>query len=59
MAKSKSQTYPYCEHNRMGDSCEDCAYQRAVAEGQPVSPVAPAETRAAAEKRAADGAASA
>ena len=52
-----TEIYPYCEHNRMGDSCEDCAYLRAQEAGLPVPPVTPAQTRAMAEKRAEESAA--
>jgi len=47
-------SYHYCEHNRMGDACEDCCYQRAKDAGSPVPPVSPAETREANEKKAAE-----
>ena len=50
-------TYSYCQHDRMGDACEDCAYQRAKDEGLPVPEVSPAETRAANAKRDAKAAA--
>jgi hypothetical protein len=52
MAKTKTETFPYCEHGRMGDACEDCAYQRAKDAGLPVPPVAPVETRKANEQAA-------
>lgn len=28
----------YCEHQRMADSCEVCAYDKAKAAGRPVAP---------------------
>lgn len=53
---SKTEVYPYCEHNRMGDACEDCAYARAKDEGLPLFGPPPAETREANARRAAEAA---
>jgi hypothetical protein len=33
----------YCAHNRLGDSCEDCAYDAAVAAGRQVGGPKPAD----------------
>jgi hypothetical protein len=35
----------YCPHNRIAESCEDCAYERAQAAGLPLGGPPPAATR--------------
>jgi hypothetical protein len=54
MAKTKIETFPHCEHGRMGDACEDWAYQRAKDAGLRAEGPPPAETRAANEQAASD-----